>query len=88
MPTSYALGAHFEEFIKQQVTSGRYNDASEVIRAALRLLEDQERLRALKLAEIKEAIHKGIESGSGIPAEEVFKRLEQKYTEAVKDREA
>ena len=44
MPTSVALGAHFEEFIKEQLEGGRFNNASEVVRAGLRLLEDQEKL--------------------------------------------
>ena len=79
MPTSVALGAHFEDFIKEQLEGGRFNNASEVVRAGLRLLEDQEKLQALKLAELKAAIQAGIVSGSGIPAEEVFDRLEKKY---------
>ena len=56
MPTSVALGPHFEEFIKEQLEGGRFNNASEVVRAGLRLLEDQEKLQALKLAELKAAI--------------------------------
>ena len=79
MPTSVALGSHFEEFIKEQLKGGRFNNASEVVRAGLRLLEDQEKLQALKLAELKAAIQAGIVSGSGVPAEEVFGRLEKKY---------
>ncbi len=79
MPTSVALGPHFEEFIKEQLEGGRFNNASEVVRAGLRLLEDQEKLQALKLAELKAAIQAGIVSGTGVPAEEVFDRLEKKY---------
>jgi len=42
MPTSFALNPHFEQFIRTQIDSGRYNDESEIVRAALRLLEDQQ----------------------------------------------
>lgn len=39
---SYALNERYEKFIKKQLKSGRYNNASEVVRAGLRQLEDQE----------------------------------------------
>lgn len=49
--TSFSLDAHFSEFIAREVASGRYGSASEVVRAALRLLEDREtRLDALRQA--------------------------------------
>ena len=38
--TSVALGPYFEDFIKNQIAKGRYNNASEVIRACLRMLKD------------------------------------------------
>ncbi len=56
------LGKHFEEFIRKQVDSGRYANASEVVREALRLYEDNEvkleRLRA-KIAEAEASFERG-----------------------------
>jgi antitoxin ParD1/3/4 len=79
MPTTIALSSHFESFIRDQIDSGRYNNISEVVRAGLRLLEDQERLNDLKLAELRSAIAAGLESGEGRDADRVFDRLEAKY---------
>jgi antitoxin ParD1/3/4 len=79
MPTSVALSSHFESFIKQQVDSGRYNNASEVVRAGLRLLEDRELHQSVQLQELRSALAAGLASGPGIPAEQVFDRLEAKY---------
>mgnify|MGYP000730549992 CR=1 FL=1 len=41
MPTSVALGPHFEAFIREQVAKGRYNNASEVVRDTLRAHLDE-----------------------------------------------
>jgi antitoxin ParD1/3/4 len=79
MPSSYAIGDHFEQFIRQQIESGRYASASEVVRDALRALEGRERLREIEIEEYRAKIREGIESGPGIPAEDVFTRLETKY---------
>lgn len=47
--TSFSLDDHFNAFIEEEVASGRYRSASDVVRTALRLLEDREtRLRALR----------------------------------------
>lgn len=86
MPTSVALGSHFEEFVKAQLRSGRYNNVSEVVREGLRMLEDQEKWRQLKLETLRAEIQKGIDSGPGIPAEEVFSRLEAKYQQMAQER--
>jgi len=74
MPTSVALGSHFEEFIKEQLASGRFNNASEVVRAGLRLLEDEEKLRRIRQAELKAAIQEGIDSEDAGVIEEVVAR--------------
>lgn len=63
MPTTVALGSHFEEFVRKQLESGRYDNVSEVIRAGLRLLEDGEKPRELRRAELKAAIGEGLDSG-------------------------
>ena len=57
--TSVALGTYFENFIRTKVEQGRYNNASEVIRAGLRLLEENES----QLQELKMAIADGMDSG-------------------------
>ena len=69
MPTSVALGSHFEEFVKKQLESGRFNNVSEVVRAGLRLLEDDEKLRQLKVA-----IQAGMDSEDAGSVEEVVTR--------------
>ena len=74
--TSVALGTYFENFIRMKVEQGRYNNASEVIRAGLRLLEENES----HLQELKMAIAEGIESGvaTDFNAEEHLKSLKAK----------
>ncbi len=57
--TSISLGDHFEDFISEQVESGRYGSASEVIRASLRLLEEREQ----KIGTLRQALIDGENSG-------------------------
>lgn len=58
--TSVALGNYFEEFVENKISEGRYKNASEMIRAGLRLLEEEEnRVIALK-ASIKEGLESGV----------------------------
>lgn len=61
--TSFSLDEHFSAFIDDEVASGRYGSASDVVRSALRLLEDREtRLRALR-----QALIAGEQSGESTP---------------------
>ena len=57
--TSISLGNHFESFIEHTINDGRFNNASEVVRAGLRLLEDEEN----KVISLRKAIQEGINSG-------------------------
>ncbi len=81
MPSSFAIGSHFERFIQRQVESGRYSSASEVIRDALRLLEEREQLRQAQIKAIRTLIQEGRDSGASVPANEVLDRLEAKYSD-------
>lgn len=55
MPTSVALGSHFETFVREQLQSGRFNNASEVVRAGLRLLEEHEQRLQAELQALRAA---------------------------------
>lgn len=57
--TSVSLGDYFENFVDETVSEGRFKNASEVIRAGLRLLEEEEN----KIIALKKAIQDGIDSG-------------------------
>ena len=57
--TSVSLGDYFESFVYNTVSEGRFKNASEVIRAGLRLLEEEEN----KIIALRKAINEGIESG-------------------------
>ncbi len=62
-----SLTPQLEEFVKRKVDSGLYVSASEVLREALRLLEERDRLHALRLEELKAEIKKGLDSGEATP---------------------
>ena len=57
--TSITLGNHFEDFVQNRISSGRYKNTSEVIRAGLRLLEEEED----RVTALRHAIQEGIDSG-------------------------
>lgn len=57
--TSISLGNHFENFIDHTLSEGRFKNASEVVRAGLRLLEEEEN----RLILLKNAVQEGINSG-------------------------
>jgi antitoxin ParD1/3/4 len=57
--TSISIGSYFHSFIQSRISAGRFKNASEVIRAGLRLLEEEEN----RIMALKEAIKEGIDSG-------------------------
>ena len=79
MPSSYAVGVHFEQFINDQLDVGSYASASEVVRDALRLLEREEQHRKASMEDLRSEVQQGLSSGPGSFAEDVFQRLERKY---------
>ena len=56
--TSISLGNYFDQFVQSQVSAGRYKNVSEVIRAGLRLLENEE----TKAVALRNAIQEGLNS--------------------------
>jgi len=56
-----SLTPALDEYVRRKVESGLYNNASEVVREALRLLQDHEEIRQLKLSRLREEVTKGID---------------------------
>jgi antitoxin ParD1/3/4 len=78
----FATGMNFnlipqlEDLVRRKVASGMYTSASEVVREALRLMEDQDQLRAARLAQLRNDIQEGLDSGVSEPWDiEATKRL-------------
>lgn len=67
MTMNINLTPQLEQLVRQKVSSGRYTSASEVVREALRLMEDQDRLRGIKLQQLRHDIRDGLESGPTTP---------------------
>ena len=57
--TSISIGEYTDDFIQYRISVGRFKNASEVVQAGLRLLEEEEN----RMLALKEAIQEGIESG-------------------------
>jgi antitoxin ParD1/3/4 len=74
--TSITLGSYFDQFIQGVLKQGRYKNASEVVRAGLRLLEEEEQ----KIIALRHAIDEGVKSGlaEDFDAEEHLKMVKAK----------
>ena len=62
-----SLTSTLETLVHRLVESGRYKSASEVVRDGLRLLEERESFREIKLTELRRLVREGQESGLGVP---------------------
>ena len=62
-----SLTPHLEKLVQGKVESGLYNSVSEVMREALRLMEERDQLRELRLEELRREIQKGMDSGETTP---------------------
>lgn len=60
------LTPQLEEMVRQKVNSGLYTSASEVVREALRLMEEKDRLREAKLEQLRHDIQEGLASGPAV----------------------
>jgi antitoxin ParD1/3/4 len=77
MPTrNVNLTDELDRFVTKKVSSGRYENASEVVRAALRSLEREEKQYEAKLSALRRAIDEG--DASGIAEGDVFARVREK----------
>jgi antitoxin ParD1/3/4 len=81
---SISLGEHFEKFAQEQISQGRYQNVSEVVRAGLRMLEDYEMTRQERLRSLKAKINDSWDDPRpSLTAGEVFDQLEKHHLDAV-----
>ena len=83
------LTPKLEQFVTGKVSSGRYNSASDVVREALRLLEEQDRIRASQLAQLNAELSRQLASldrGEAVKGEDVFARIKTKSQDRRKKR--
>jgi antitoxin ParD1/3/4 len=81
MASSYSLGKHFESFVQGQLASGRYNNASEVLRDALRLMEE----RDVQLQALRATLEASIRAGGAHSDEDVTLALDEEEAALARD---
>ncbi len=84
MALSISLTPQLENMVRAKIDSGMYSSASEVVREALRLMDEQDQLRKNRLETLRKDIDDGINSGPGRrrTADEVIKRARAKKSKA------
>lgn len=82
-----SLTPHLKNLVKSKVESGLYNSASEVMRDALRLLEERDSLRQIRVEELRREIQTGIDSGepTSLDIEEIKANGRQRLTARQQD---
>ena len=83
-PMNVSLTPELDKFVADKVASGRYTSASEVVREALRLLEDHERTRAAQLEEFNRELQRRMDSadrGDYVTSEESLRRIQDKSSQ-------
>lgn len=84
------LTPELEQLVETKIRSGHYNSASEVVREALRLLEERDQIRQHKIQQLQKKIDDGmasLERGEGVDGEEFFAALEREENELERKRE-
>src|ERR1700730_13372247 len=82
-----SLTPELEQMVQSKVQTGRYSSASEVVREALRLMDERDQLKAMQKDEIRKKIAAGLKSleeGRGVDVEAVFARLEAELDEEIR----
>ena len=75
MTINISLPPELEDMVHAKVEAGLYNSPGEMISVALHVLDDRDQFRQMKLEKLRTEIQKGVDSGPGIPADEVFRQV-------------
>jgi antitoxin ParD1/3/4 len=81
------LTPELEQMVQNKVKTGRYNSASEVMREALRLMDERDQMKNMQKEELRKKIAAGLKSldeGKGVDGEAVFARLEAELDEEIR----
>lgn len=84
-----SLTPQLDKFVVRKVASGRYTSASEVIREALRLMEERDKSRAVELTTFHDELNRRLQSlehGEYVDSTSVRKRIEKKSSERRRQR--